>query len=442
LGIGTSDGKYFPTEMEAALHDIDNVQLDPLLPETPMDDSPTPQQRARDGSIYNNLKQQEQSMEQKLEAYKPDDSQPPAVEPITPVTPVSDAGADGYASISGELAKLPRITVTPNEPEKVIASDKRGFWNLITGADGQPRYKLFPERILDHLGESAQKFGELLKGDAKLPSKGGIPEAAEANDPEALRSLGAVTDMAGFLILGPGRDAAMQASPVTFQKAEQTLASIENITPASSRGGVEILGSHTHPDPRTLEEQIAEIMRPRSRAEASIAQNYQNYVRQPNLSLSRNAMDDALMALEESIFGGPSRAINEYLASGRSAREAGANEMAPRGWNVVEGGPSLNSFPSMRQKTITFANKDGQKFYLDATQYGDHIGVGMVGSMTADGMKLGINTNFANTIGVKGMRDVLKKVREEFPDAKTISGFRATGARGAKGGGRATMNLP
>src|SRR5882672_8011253 len=101
--------------MEAALHDIDNVQLDPLLPETPMDDSPTPQQRARDGSIYNNLKQQEQSMEQKLEAYKPDDSQPPAVEPITPVTPVSDAGADGYASISGELAKLPRITVTPNE---------------------------------------------------------------------------------------------------------------------------------------------------------------------------------------------------------------------------------------------------------------------------------------------------------------------------------------
>lgn len=452
MGIGTSDGRYYPTEMEQTLHELPSEQemFLHMVPEGERyDDTPTPQQRALDGSIFNSLKLEEKDMEDRLNDPNItwENVQP------TPITPVSDLPVKsrpvvpsedyGYSQMSGELAKLPRITVTPNEPEKVVASDKRGFWNQITGADGQPRYRLFPERILDHMVESADRYGKLLKGEAQLPSKGGVPGAAEADDPEAIRNLGAVTDMAGFLILGPGRDAALQASPVTFQKAEQSLASIERITPESSRGGVEILGSHTHPDPRTLEEQLAEIMRPRSRAEAAAADSTQSYVRQPRRPTNLSSdIDRTMQEIADSLRLSPTQSPSETYT--RYLRESGVNSQYPRGWQQVEGGPSLSSLPSMQTKTITFANKDGQKFYLEATQYGDHIGVGMIGSLTTDGLKLGIDTKFANTMGVRGMRDVLKKVREEFPDAKTISGFRITGARKANsgGGGRATVKLP
>lgn len=78
MGIGTSDGRYYPTEMEQVLHEI---TLDPMTPETPMDDTPTPQQKARDGSIYNNLKQEEQQQEQNLRDYKPES---PEDKPVTP----------------------------------------------------------------------------------------------------------------------------------------------------------------------------------------------------------------------------------------------------------------------------------------------------------------------------------------------------------------------
>src|SRR5437879_6386715 len=121
MAIGTSDGQTFDTEWEHAASqyvdptgrprltvtpksDIED-HLDPLLPETRYDDTPTPQQNARDGSIYNNLKQQEGTMEENLQNYKPED------EPLSP-TPLN---VSHYPIATLDLSSIPR-----NDPKGPI----------------------------------------------------------------------------------------------------------------------------------------------------------------------------------------------------------------------------------------------------------------------------------------------------------------------------------
>src|SRR5437879_6177020 len=80
---------------------------DPLLPSTKYDDTPTPQQRARDGSIYNNLKQQEQQQEQDLNNFTPPqgtiEGEHPSAIPIT-----------HYPQATLDLSSIPR-SGTPEE---------------------------------------------------------------------------------------------------------------------------------------------------------------------------------------------------------------------------------------------------------------------------------------------------------------------------------------
>lgn len=71
MGIGTSDGKYYPSEMDMALDDLSNTSdKDMFLHMVPeyekYDDTATPQQKAIDGSIYNSLKLDEKDMEDRL----------------------------------------------------------------------------------------------------------------------------------------------------------------------------------------------------------------------------------------------------------------------------------------------------------------------------------------------------------------------------------------
>jgi hypothetical protein len=95
-----------------------------------------------------------------------------------------------------------------------------------------------------------------------------------------------------------------------------------------------------------------------------------------------------------------------------------------------------------KRKLIEFENPDGYKGTIHTSlKNGDTVYVGSIGS---NARNWDTDTKMIQSLGVSGVRQLLARIREAYPEAKYIEGLRVTGARIASGRGsqNARMKLP
>ena len=158
-----------------------------------------------------------------------------------------------------------------------------------------------------------------------------------------------------------------------------------------------------------------------------------------------------------------------YSVEGRMIERARASAEAPRGWSQVEGGARLSpitkeEFVEGAKVKFTSGSSVLEKMYLDAgtSQFSGNTTVARLKYIPAEGKPANISVHYndvtkdiyvdgiyssthnAWTQGTKETRTLLRLIHQAFPEAETITGFRASGARQEtrKGAAKASMKLP
>lgn len=393
MGIGTADGKYFEDDTAHTLDQIEEFKTNraqpiPMTPINPLDymmdpvdpkgtfhDEPTTEALGRE-------KDRNQNNPARFGA------------PITQIQniPKTDSFEERWNNMSTEHGE----EILTNIRDLSKPKEDRSLVGILTGSDNKERYQLWPERMVRGMGDTIVDGLNLMR------------EVAHGEtDPMAPRSIERAFSLAALTIFGGS------PATVSLRSAESTLTSLQEQAarlprdhPFTLNYPVEVGVSRGNPlDNEFVRDSLRSLQDPTLRRRALEALN--DY---------RASVGDVLPELTRGARNLTEQEMRELYRRSAQSRN-------PRGWGAVEGSGIQASRESMA--IITFKNPEGKEGVLWASQIGDIIKVYSIASSEGHGV---FDKRMLHTMGISGMRQVLKELQDKFPEATHISGFRVTGA--------------